>query len=407
MKFLVYIQLLITLYCFNFPILPPAICDNSQGVTNNFCDFSVNSSQKGGFIGDEAKPVANYLIASSDGKIYRSKRDGIEFSKVTLPWDQSITYPNHTLNGIGFGNIFSLETTANEYVLASGDRYHLFASYDRGKTWHRNQNIIDTEYINPATKRVYEGDIRDVAVNPATGRIIAVGSRTMVLYSDSKNPLASFSLYDCNRFTLVTEEQGRCNIFFKGIEFYDGYFVLWGSPQAFSDAYIAFWSNDNGETWHQLPAYEYLEVEIYNYSDSISTMKAKQGVWFIHRGYSIFKTSSSNPRSSYIRLKSLDDHHIHSSDFDVSPEGHVISVTRDASLFLDRGDGDGLEACGSFSFTPEEVCNIIDGSYTKVLHSKGVWRILTADGWFYYSTRIDSWKRYRLALDSLNDIKSF
>ena len=402
-------------------LMPDVVCQNTKGLLNQLCVYEGLDGRDNDNTSLSTGKARNHIMAGSEGIFYKSDDRGASFREIVPDWgdEEALRHGLTRTFAIGYGNIFDI-IYAQGALVAAADLNRIFVSYDRGETWVYNPHVFD---LRVGGKKLvgsisYPVDFTGIAYGD--GVYIAVSSRTGIFRA--RNPMGHFERVDCNTLTEVPESQGRCNMFFRGVAYGAGHFVIWGSGQAHSTVNVLLYSDDRGSTWHLLSQAFYVDtVKFYRgrwYYSGKANSSMPDFKFLISIGRSGLRyTETAHPASNYHihpywlhpRAKRADAGSL--SVFGLGDdEVKLIGSSRDSS-YLTIDDGTGIRNCRENTTeggNPDRLCDIFDpyitGGHTDIIHTNGLWRIITTDGYYYYSEKGYRYTQIRPTLQSLNAI---
>ena len=407
LKILTKILLLTACSCLNIELLQGPLCSSTGGLLNNFCVYENKSNNN------------TYIMASANAFGKSTDNRGLSYKKI-LPnngdEEAEAAGIDRTFK-LGYGNINKIIKAENSLVAVS-DLNRIFASYDQGETWHYNPNIFHFRWA-PVTGGVVNKKFLPLnSIDYNAGRYIAVGHRSVMLIGDD-GALGEYRHIDCETAfdDIPADDLKKCNLFFEGIVYGDGYWVLWGGAEGTSPRFdIIFYSDDNGDTWKHLN-----KLSEQTSQQAVLGVKFYKDRWyFVMNSGRLRFTEDSDPNGStenWPRHSEWGSVKVN-SNFTITDK-HKIRVMSggrdDSSLVLDDSDPDddngGLRHCEPTGpIEDAQFCTFFNpwstGVPNKFLFSDGLWYMLTSNGYYYVSETGYEWYQYRFGFESLNDIIS-
>ena len=338
--------------------------------------------------GPKKQEIRNYMISTSQGLFYKSEKDGIEYRPIIPQWRNT---GSRTFN-IGYGNIYNMKYVDGA-LTAVGDLGHLFVSFDRGETWEVNQSLEEENTF---------ADLLDMDFGQ--NHYIAIFSRTGILIG-TNGSLGKFKRVNCEEFTLEAEG-ARCNLFLKGIKYFNNYWVMWGAPPVGFKISVAYYSVDNGRTWNKLSPFWFTDYDGSVKRISLSSIQEAHvhinGRWYFLIDDKLLISRSGNPISSednpYRLWKvstGVQGRRLQASSFSLSEDGRVALVGVNHYYYGEKGE------------EIKEYYPTMNHRSHKVRYQSEIWRILTGDGVLHYSADGINYDDIRYGIGALNDILAY
>ena len=396
-------------------VMSDEICQNTGGLLNTLCVYE-GGSTRAYDTNLSSGQAHNHIMAGSEGIFYKSDGRGVSFREIVPDWgdEEAVKHGIDKTFSIGYGNIYDI-IYAQGLLIAAADLNRIFVSYDRGESWSYNPNVFDLRVGGREPEGRYLVDFRGIAYGD--GVYIAVSSRTGIF--KARNPMGHFERIDCRGIAGIPEDQGDCNSFLRGIAYGSGYFVIWGGGQSGATVNVFLYSDDKGSTWKLLSQAFYVEnVKFYRGRWYYSGRPRRDGVvagdFEIHGQTGLRYTESSHPASKlhlypYYDLDSATSLPVFGLGED---KVKLVGARRDAR-YLIIDDGTGIRNCrrDTIDGDPNRLCDIfnthVTGVHTDMLHTNGLWRIITTDGYYYYSEHGYKYTQIRPTLQSLNAILGY
>ena len=334
------------------------------------------------------------IMGTSNGNLWIAEEDGINFVEKKLPWANNKIDPSQKESkdnpNLGYGNIYS--ATYNGNVLAvSGDLNHIFYSFDRGDTWFLNQYIrkeLVVKYLDDSNiERTRDSlDLQGIAYGNNTW--VAAASRSVII--TATDITGKWQYQNCREAFPDVDlgPQGRCNMFFRGLLFGKGYFVVYGAPQTGSKQIVAFYSKD-AKVWKVIPGL----------SSNVAVIIFRNGRFYVPAGEDVIHTEDISS-GKWETIPKITDGvggiAFISSAMDANEKNTLLIGGRDENFYV-IVEGRGFETCQErddlvipgkvattcLGFDTRRLGSVSSISYTP--SNNGTWRIGTAKGYLFYN----------------------
>ncbi len=376
--------------------LSGGLCENDGPLFNAFCKHEASQIAFTEELVTESND--NYLIAASDGFMYKADEDGVNYRRTYMPWYETPRFSDLKGNARNdYGSLLDIEYDSKSGILmSSADFNQVFFSFDRGRTWHLNRCLAG----------IPEQDEKgDINTHSFTG-IAGYDGRYMVVASNStlfigEDPLGPWRRYPCEDF--VTGCDNRA--YFIDIEYAHGFWILYSRSSVRDTMY----SNDDGITWQK---FERSVLEV----DGIEAQGVIREIRFLRRRWYILITdaklgrlllsNSADPREGFrtlVRLDTIAEYAESVSSFDIDFDTGLIGFASPKSSSLVYYDGKD-ELQDSFTRNSGKLDVQRYGGIIHMDYTNGTWRYVTNRGYVYYTSDRTDFMRTRISFDQLNRV---